>query len=357
MTAISMAVAAIPEGLPAVVTIALAIGAKAIFEQKSLVRRLPAVEILGSVTVICSDKTGTLTQNQMTVTEFILPEGTFSVDALEKHAAQRSPSVRFLALAGILCNDAAAEKDNTGEWRMLGDPTEGSLIVAANRLGLAPAAFVRTEEIPFDSERKRMTTRHPFSDEVTAHVDSSIMEKLSTPATPDGDIAFAKGAVDGLIEITTHILTPTGVEPLNEENRLLILHRNEELATQGIRVLGCCFQRLTATQPLQESGLTYIGMAAMIDPARPEARDAVAECKQAGIKPVMITGDHPLTDSAIAKELGILIDTAALTGAELETMSDQELRERVLDISVYFAPLLSLGWSWEEHSWLPWLFF
>lgn len=352
-TAISMAVAAIPEGLPAVVTIALALGAQRMLRRKALIRKLPAVETLGSVTVICSDKTGTLTENRMTVTALDVADNKIDlIERLKFYSASigreesdravlvKYPSVRLLLLAGTLCNDAVLERESeiSGGFTAIGDPTEGALVVAAAHAGLwkheVEEAFPRVSELPFDSDRKRMTTVH--------RIHQTEFCALIKPAQPAPDcemIAFTKGAVDGMLEISTHVLHNDRIEPLDETWRKRILKANNDMAQNGMRVLGAGFQfrRNPENQPDEplESGLVFIGMFGMIDPARAEVKDAVHTARTAGVRPIMITGDHPLTALFIARELGITDGREVITGQELEKMSVEQLKKRLPSTSVF----------------------
>jgi Ca2+-transporting ATPase len=364
LTAISMAVAAVPEGLPAVVTIALALGAQRMLSRQALIRKLPAVETLGSVTVICSDKTGTLTENRMTVTVLDVLGETQQVDTLLREGipvadaellpGQRSPvrSLGLLAKAMALCNDAGLERTASGAYRAIGDPTEGALVVAAAKLGLVKAdldaRWPRVAEAPFASERKRMTTVHSVG--VTP-------EQTDAPWRFASHVAFAKGAVDSLVDISDRVWTGDEAVLLSEEMRARIVAANDELAGQGQRVLGVAFRSLdreagASGQPMPEQafdeaslerGMTFVGLVGMIDPPRPEVREAVQVCKSAGIRPVMITGDHPLTARQIAWELGITGDgqpldssqVRPLTGLDLARMPVEELEEVVEEVAVY----------------------
>ncbi|HIE39042.1 MAG TPA: cation-translocating P-type ATPase, partial [Anaerolineae bacterium] len=349
LTGISMAVAAVPEGLPAVVTIALALGAQRMLRRRALIRKLPAVETLGSVTVICSDKTGTLTENRMTVTvldvmgetqrvETLLRQGVPVLDA-DLVAGERPPvrSLGLLVRAATLWNDATlVEADETGgEYQAIGDPTEGSLVVAAAQLGFLKSRleqrWPRVAEVPFTSERKRMTTIHQ----------SDISPQQSDAPWQDAPfVAFCKGAVDGMLEITTQVWSGDRAVPLTDELRRRILAANDRLAQDGQRVLGVAFRPLselpaTADEAEVEREMTFVGLVGMIDPPRPEVKEAVQTCKTAGIRPVMITGDHPLTAQHIARELGIAADGRALTGQELARMSAEEMEEIVEEVEVY----------------------
>jgi Ca2+-transporting ATPase len=358
MTAISMAVAAVPEGLPTVVTIALSLGAQRMLKRKALIRKLPAVETLGSVTVICSDKTGTLTENRMTVT--VLDIAGIQLD-LQEHlsefsptvnpqkdpipALSREPSIQLLLMGGALCNDAVLEpaEQNPDEFSSIGDPTEGALVIAAAHGGLWKSElekkFPRVGEIPFDSERKRMTTIHAVSNLHEMPLPSAAMQE--NPGYTH--LAFTKGSVDGLLELSSHVACGEQFEPINEDWRRRVREANDRLASNGMRILGICFQPRTngeaddADQPIEEN-LIFIGLVGMIDPARSEVKAAVATARQAGIKSVMITGDHPLTAAFIARELGILKGddhNLVMTGKELDNISVDELEKIVEEVVVY----------------------
>ncbi|QTX31366.1 cation-translocating P-type ATPase [Aminithiophilus ramosus] len=334
MTAISMAVAAIPEGLPAVVTISLALGAQQMLRKKALIRRLHAVETLGGVTVICSDKTGTLTKNRMTVTEMVLPRRRYVWDRAV--TVGQDDDLGLLLLTGALCNDAVVGAE---EGAVLGDPTEGALVLAALKAGLDPgelkSRMPRVGELPFDSERKRMSTVHALSSVGPGGIVGRV---LSLAGGRGRHVVLTKGAVDGLIEVCSGLLLNGAVEPLTEAEKKGIAAENVAMAEKGLRVLGMACRFLEGDEldrpGSYERDLVFLGMAAMIDPVRPEAVEAVGLCRQAGIRPVMITGDHPLTALAIARELG-LSATGVLTGADLDGMSPEELKERIRDVSVF----------------------
>ena len=363
MTAISMAVAVVPEGLPAVVTIALALGAQRMLKRQALIRKLPAVETLGSVTVICSDKTGTLTENRMTVTVLDLAGHRLDLTEEIRHRepvlvtadppsdiVKSQPSLALLLMGGALCNDAVLQSEGAhpGQFRAVGDPTEGALVVAAARFGLwkstLETAYPRTDEAPFDSERKRMTTVHRIAD------CGAWIADCATITSPY--IAFTKGSVDGLMTIAGAVWFDGQVAPLDHEWRQRISAANELLAGKGMRVLGVAFKPVddpdtatpaaTAGSPSKpgkldalESDLVFIGLVGMIDPPRPEVKNAVATCRAAGIRPVMITGDHPLTARQIALDLGISEGGRVLTGQELARMSVAELEGVVEEVSVF----------------------
>ena len=334
LTAISVAVAVIPEGLPAVVTLTLAIGAQRMLRRQALVRRLPAVETLGSVTVICSDKTGTLTQNRMTVT-VLEASGHRSVLGDHDPALPHRPATMLALTAGALCNDAEFHVSDAGDVTTIGDPTETALLVAAHEVGIdvvaLRAAHPRTHELPFDSERKRMSTVHgPLTDDRRAGLEFI-----------DGadHIAMVKGAPDGLLRHTTHVWFDGHAEPLTDEERVRITAANDALAADGVRVLAVAYRSLEdRTDDGIEDELTLIGLIGIVDPPRSEARDAVATCRDAGIRVVMITGDHPLTARAIARDLGIIgkgDDRPVVTGREIDDLDETALRETARSTSVF----------------------
>jgi Ca2+-transporting ATPase len=346
MTAVSVAVAAVPEGLPAVVTITLALGAQRMLARHALIRKLPAVETLGSVTVICSDKTGTLTQNHMTVTTLEVAGRRTELVAGEHKTFDASEEL--LLAASALCNDASIRGNEQGvavHWS--GDPTEVALAEAAAAAGLwkteLEAAMPRVAEVPFDSERKRMTTVHrvveatPRLRPLTASLGWPIREEEPGDSAR---VAFVKGAVDGVLSLSNSVWAYGGAVALDEEGRRRILASNDELAANGMRVLGVAYRVVDAcglpgSPEALERDLVFVGMAGMIDPPRVEVHAAVATCKAAGIRAVMITGDHPLTARSIARELGISGADGVLTGRDLARMTDIELGEAVEDVSVY----------------------
>jgi P-type Ca2+ transporter type 2C len=355
LTAVSVAVAVVPEGLPAVVTITLALGAQRMLRRKALIRKLPAVETLGSVTVICSDKTGTLTLNRMTVTILdvaghyleLLGTNRHPAPALASTAAgaetlvDQPPAIRLMLIGGALCNDAALVEDPQSEaFTALGDPTEGALLVAASQAGLfkhdLEEMFPRIAEVPFDSERRRMTTVHDLG-RAKALV-SPAMQPLVDLEAPR--VAFTKGAVDGLLNICSKIWVDDHIEALTAEWRGRIRHGNEQMAGNGMRVLGMALKPIrngapdVATSTI-EQGLVLIGLVGMVDPPRPEVRRAVAVCKTAGIRPVMITGDHPLTARFIAHDLGISDNGNVRTGQDIGRMSPEDLEAVVGEVSIY----------------------
>ena len=349
LTSIAMAVAAVPEGLPAVVAIALALGAQRMLRRQALIRKLPAVETLGSVTVIASDKTGTLTANLMQLKVLDVAGNTQPLDWQPGQPNpnltfdQLSPASRLLLIGGVLNNDAqlVTDEKEPGEYLVLGDPTEGALISAAANLGLMQAelekAFPRAAEVPFSSERKRMSTLHqmgPGHDnyltdlDLEAHTDSS---KL---------LSFTKGAVDGLLEISSRVYVNGEVLPMDETWRNRIEQATEKMAKDGLRVLGLGFETAPASlngsaSEVVEKSLVFVGLFGMMDPPRPEAYESVQVSHGAGIRTIMITGDHPLTAERIARDLGIAKDGRTVTGAQLYKMSDEDLVEVVKDVNVY----------------------
>ena len=341
LTAISVAVAVIPEGLPAVVTFTLAIGAQRMLRRNALIRKLPAVETLGSVTVICSDKTGTLTQNRMTVTALhvegertrVEPDVTVDLD-------RWTSSQRLLLAAITLCNDSEAERDAEGTWSFSGDPTETALIQLAVNAGVDPrslrALVPRIGENPFDSGRKRMSTVHGPIDPTLAT--GSLFDAIDRSRR----FALSKGAIDGLVAGADRIRTPRGVVPLSDDLRSSLLAANDEMAAAGLRVLGVAYRVFPESEAVEatlvaqaEASLTILGLVGIIDPPRGEVREAVAVCRSAGIRPVMITGDHPLTAMAIAEQLGIAGDELVLTGLDLDRLSDTEFDVATSEVSVF----------------------
>ena len=369
LTAISLGVAAVPEGLPAVVTISLALGARRMLQRKALIRKLPAVEALGSVTVICSDKTGTLTENRMTVTVIDVAEHRIDLteeidrsrigdiftipcdDALPSEEQTgflaENPALSLLLATGALCNDAIleCEASRPENFYIIGDPTEGALVVVAARIGLGKSslesAFPRLAEAPFDSERKRMTTVHQMPKQLEDIPPGFRMiwnwagwvERVSI-------VAFTKGAVDGLLEISSNVWVEDRIEPMSAVWRRRIEAANRQLAEEGMRVLGLAVRShgqipQPAGPESLENELTFIGLVGMVDPARPEVYHAVNTSREAGVRPIMITGDHPLTARYIAKELGISTEKGIITGKELESLSQNELEETVEKVSVF----------------------
>ena len=350
---VAMAVAAVPEGLPAVVTIALALGAQRMLKRNALIRKLPAVETLGSVTVICSDKTGTLTQNRMTVTFVDVAEHSLNLKERLRNFSptvsredpvepllRESPAVALTLAGGALCNDAVLEavSGEPGTFSSVGDPTEGALVIASARAGLwkteLERAFPRVAELPFDSDRKRMTTVHHPNPDLVPAVLNPFQDERPDFFEPGHYLVITKGAVDSLLEVSSRVWSGGETEPLNEYWRGRIMKANNDLAQNGMRVLGLAF-RQSDTAEASENDLIFIGIMGMIDPARPEVQGAVKEAKAAGVRPVMITGDHPLTAAFIAEELGIAHSRKTLTGRDMDGMTVEQLREVVEDIPVY----------------------
>jgi Ca2+-transporting ATPase len=329
---IALAVAVVPEALPAVVTISLAIGVQKMVKRNALIRRLPAVETLGSTSVICTDKTGTLTKDEMTVRKIFTagrmytvsgagyaPEGEFSFNGGKLTEPTRE--LRHLLSAAALASDAAlvrgGDTGSANEWRIKGDPTEGALVTAAAKAGLwkesLDSEIPRVQEIPFTSETKRMTTLHQTGGDLTA---------------------FAKGAPEMILQGCEWQMTSEGIKPLDADGRRQILDVAKEMACEALRVLGFS-SKPNAELETAEAGMTFLGLAGMFDPPRSEAREAIRVCEEAGIRPVMITGDHPVTARAVARELGLLKTGRVVTGAELEAMSDAQFEKEVEAIDAY----------------------
>jgi Ca2+-transporting ATPase len=329
---VSLIVAAVPECLPAVVTISLALGVHRMVKCHALIRRLAAVETLGCTTVICSDKTGTLTQNQMTVRKVYAdgrlfdisgsgyePKGEFRVQGRVVDPKQ-DKVIQTLLTAAALCNDASLVCEN-GEWRVKGDPTEGALVVLLEKAGLSHKELVekypRIGEIPFTSETKRMTTVHQIGNE---------------------RIAYSKGAPEVVLKMCNRVLTETGEKELSESEKNRILEESQKMAAQALRLLGLAYKKIPSEETISErieNDMVFIGLVAMIDPPREEVKDSIKLCEEAGIKSVMITGDHKLTAEAIANELGLMKGGIAITGEELDAISDKEFESKVEDIRVY----------------------
>ncbi|MFM7426474.1 MAG: cation-translocating P-type ATPase, partial [Elainella sp.] len=358
---LSMAVAVVPEGLPAVITVTLALGTQRMVRRNALIRKLPAVETLGSVTVICSDKTGTLTQNKMVVQtvqtqscdasvtgEGYEPTGEFR-SGEQTLTPPTQPELQALLQACILCNDAVLQKEN-GSWAILGDPTEGALLTLAGKAGFRrdeqDNRYPRVSEFPFSSERKRMSVIVKSDDGGLPYVmftkgSPELTVDMVVGAVPKSYVMFTKGSPELTLERCTHIQVGSEIEPLTERDRTRILEQNNRLASRGLRVLGFAGKRLADLPPARsedssEAGLTWLGLVGMLDAPRPEVRDAVAKCRQAGIRPVMITGDHQLTAQAIAEDLGIARPgEPVLTGQQLEQMTDRDMETAVKDVNVY----------------------
>jgi Ca2+-transporting ATPase len=325
---IALAVAVVPEALPAVVTISLARGVRRLVKRRALMRRLPAVETLGSTSVICSDKTGTLTRDEMTVRELCVanqllevsgagyePKGEFSRDG--RRIETLGPLARLLQAVALASDAHIVRRETDGLWHVKGDPTEGALVVVAAKAGFhkddLDARFPRVHEIPFASESKRMTTLH---------------------TAPDGIVAYGKGAPEVILYSCQSQLTADGEAPLDEAHRQAILESAGRMAEKALRVLAVA-SKAEATPDNAESGMTFLGLVGMIDPPRPEAEAAIRTCEGAGVRVVMITGDHPVTARAIARELGVLKHGRVVTGLELEAMSDAAFDDDVDTIDVY----------------------
>jgi Ca2+-transporting ATPase len=361
LTAVSLAVAAIPEAMTAVVTIALSLGAQRMLKRKALIRKLPAVETLGSVSVICSDKTGTLTQNRMTVTAIDIANR--RIDLVQKEDGGRftlgrvvsaevegvlASTLDLLLVGGALCNDAilAREEGPAAGHHALGDPTEAALVLAAAEYGVRKddldKALPRVAELQFDSVRKRMTTIHrmPVGEtDIPASLRPLWARRSQALEAPDF-LAVTKGGVGAILAQTSHILVEGARVPIDDDGRRRVMAANDDLAAKGMRVLGLAVRpldRLPAGLELDglETDLTFVGLFGMVDPARPEVSDAVARCRAAGIRPVMITGDQALTALHIAKQIGITESDEILTGQDLDRLTDTELRDRVHGVSVF----------------------
>ncbi|MBB6610892.1 cation-translocating P-type ATPase [Pontibacter sp. Tf4] len=336
LTAVSLAVAVVPEGLPAVVTITLAIGAQRMLKRHALMRKLPAVETLGAVTIICSDKTGTLTENRMTVTTIGLPDEL--IDFKPEHAETIDvPHKAALALTiGMLCNDSVLKTGTEESLQVIGDPTEGALLLAAQQAGYRKEELEqqlpRVHEEPFDSTRKRMTTVHQITPEATK------LAALRNVKSDNNYIACTKGAVDSLLKITTNVWVDGAPERITAEWHEQLLEINNQMAQNGMRVLGLAFRELQEPHNngnALEEDLTFVGMMGIIDPPRAAVKAAVATCRTAGIRPIMITGDHPLTAAAIARELNITQSSEAVTGEMLNKFSEDELADVIARVSIF----------------------
>jgi Ca2+-transporting ATPase len=357
LIAVSLAVAAVPEGLPAVVTITLALGMREMIKRHALIRRLSSVETLGSATVICSDKTGTLTQNQMTVTRIWVdgvsievtgqgytPQGQFRLNG-EVMDLAKYPAVQTALWVAVLANDATLEKAEEGGvgsgYRLAGDPTEGALIVAAAKAGghseSIGQAYPRIDEVPFDSSRKRMTTVHkvydPRPEDFSPFYDAS---------RRGWEVAATKGAPDIVLDLCTQYQQMNDrPAPLTDEVRARILAANDRMSREALRVLAVAYRAEPdvpdkATAEAVERELTFVGLIGMIDPARPEVRPALERAKRAGIRTVMITGDYPETARAIASDIGLLREGhQVLSGSDLAKMGDDQLAAEVMRTDVF----------------------
>ncbi len=334
LTAIALAVAAVPESLPAVVTVTLALGAIMLARRNAIVTRLSSAEALGSTTVICVDKTGTVTKGEMTVRRLYVwdrfievtgvgyePKGSFLQDGSPLDPLE-NPQVELLLRACALCNNSTLQ-GSEGSWRVYGDPTEGALLVSAAKAGLwrdeLEKVYPRVGEAPFTSERKRMTTFHKSNNGRV--------------------LAFMKGAPEVVASLCSRVLTADGEEEMTEEHRRRILEVSRSMASEGLRLIAAAYRVLESSQKLGkglEQDMTFVGIQAMIDPPREEAVEAARVCMEAGVKTVMITGDHKLTAVAVAREVGMYREgDLVLTGRELDSMEDEELREVVDRVSVY----------------------
>lgn len=343
MTAVSLAVAAIPEGLPAVSTIVLAIGVQRMVKKNAIIRTLPSVETLGSATVICSDKTGTLTQNKMTVVEAYVNHKRDQINRVAPASVLNAEEMRLLSIS-VLCADARMKTNDDGTISFTGDPTETALLDFGVLYNLykdkIEKEFPRVAEIPFDSERKRMTTVNKTSDRSTR--------------------VNVKGGLDEVLSVCNRILINGEIRLINDKDLSLIRSTNEDMANSALRVLAMAYKDLPeAPQKVEigelENELIFAGLLGMIDPARPEVLDAVAKCNSAGIKPVMITGDHKATAMAIAREIGVYHEgDLAITGAELERLDEKEFTENVTAYSVYarVAPehKVKIVKAWQSHN-------
>lgn len=342
MTAVSLAVAAIPEGLPAIVTVVLAIGVQRMVSKNAIIRKLPAVETLGSASVICSDKTGTLTQNKMTI-EKILADGQIT-DLSDLKSRELSASEKMLIQIGLLCNDSSIVEKGE-QIQEIGDPTEIAMVSLANKFGFSKSLeeekYPRVAELPFDSERKLMTSVHKIGEDY---------------------YSFTKGAPDVILNRSSHYFSEDEISLLNDEKYDDLNDKNNELSDKAYRVIAYAYKRFDHQPEISmenlEENLIFTGLNGMIDPPREEVRGSIALCKKAGIKTVMITGDHKNTAIAIAKKLNIFTkDSLAYTGVELSKMSDAELDSKIESIAVFarVAPEHKVriveAWQKEEKLW------
>ncbi|MEO1441572.1 MAG: cation-translocating P-type ATPase, partial [Chloroflexota bacterium] len=352
LNAVAIAVAVVPEGLPAVVTVSLALGTQRMLRRNALIRKLPATETLGSVTVICSDKTGTLTENRMTVKVVDVPGETFDLSSVMQRTLPKSQHLSLsdeleglLLVAGTMANDSEVERvdRNDQDYRVQGDPTEGAIALAAARFGLVKdrmeEKLVRVGEVPFSSERKMMTTVHEVKGELP--MDDALQHNIDQIFNDMQYVAFTKGAPDRILDVCNRVWENGEIHEMTPQYRERIENGNASLANEGLRVLAVTFRPLDnlpadENWPEAEKDMVFIGLVGIIDPPRPEVKRAVATCRTAGIRVVMITGDHPITAKAIARDLEIVDGNAtAIIGNELEKMSDEELREVVKTTSVF----------------------
>jgi Ca2+-transporting ATPase len=360
LTAVSLAVAAVPEAMPAVATIALALGAQRMLARNALIRKLPAVETLGSVSVICSDKTGTLTKNQMAVTvldianhrlDLVQKEGSHELEIVPVEGGLSAPgaqsTIDLLLVASALCNDAILQSggNGSGEFRTVGDPTETALVMAAARVGILKDdldhAFPRIGEVPFDSVRKRMTTLHR-TPQSAADMPPSLAPLWERRAveSPAPYLACTKGAIDGLLRHSSSVFVEGRLDDLDEGWKERITAAHDRMAADGMRILAVGVRLLEtpperANQEALERDLILVGLVGMIDPPRPEVKSAVDKCRSAGIRTVMITGDHPLTARHIAEQLGISDDGKYIIGQELDRMGLEEMTQAALEVNVF----------------------
>lgn len=350
MTAVSFAVAAVPEGLPTVVTIALALGARRMLSRNALVRRLMAVETLGSVNVICSDKTGTITENRMRVTVLELAGnrldfGKEDADDPDSLPDDDQSALSLMLLGGSMCNDARLEpsKKRKDDFDVIGDPTEGALVYVAKKVDMGKdeytEIFPRINEIPFESERKMMSTVHDILFEQLDKKNTRIHKYLKL-LDIDHNVAFTKGAVDQLIKNCNHVLDGDEIFELDDQWKKKIMEEHDKLAKNGMRVLGIAYKNvdyeIDEDYEYKESDMTFIGMFGMMDPEREGVKEAIATAKDAGIRSIMITGDHPLTAGYIAQKLNMIESREeVILGRELEGKSDDEIDQIVKQKSVY----------------------
>ena len=358
---LSMAVAVVPEGLPAVITVTLALGTQRMVRRNALIRKLPAVETLGSVTTICSDKTGTLTQNKMVVQQVATlkqkfsvtgdgyaPSGEFNIDE-RAIKAEQYPELQTLLIACVVCNDALLQQEEpnsqsngkgksspnaANQWTILGDPTEGALLSLAGKSGLEKVSLSRqlkrVGEFPFSSERKRMSV-----------ICEGRTQNVAQHAQESPFVMFTKGSPELILERCQTFSQGNTVERLTDKQRQQVLEQNNQMAGAGLRVLGFAYKPLNsipaeASEDSSEQELIWLGLVGMLDAPRSEVRDAVARCREAGIRPIMITGDHQLTAQAIAHSLGIAKEgDHVLTGQELQRLSQEELEREVGNVSIY----------------------
>jgi P-type Ca2+ transporter type 2C len=355
LTAVSLAVAIIPEGLPAIVTIALAIGGQKMLRRQALIRKLPAVETLGAVTVICSDKTGTLTENRMTAIDVWTAAQVYGLSAETHHSSSNLESVPtpysmdssllLTLMSGALCNNAILSNEVNPIWeKSLGDPTELALLLAAYPFGLLKSTLEsmlpRIAEIPFDAVRKRMTTVHSWDRENEAVLSTALRETLLADPSTTSYLSFCKGAVGSLLPVVTHLWIDNSIVPLDDHWRSQIVHLNDQWAQSGVRVLGLAcglLEELPVVCQIDtiEHHLIFLGMVGLMDPMRPAAQRAIQICQSAGIRPILITGDHPQIALSIAKELAIASQDRVLSGQELAQLSGDRLLHQVDTVSVY----------------------